>query len=259
MMKEGKLLEQKAIPQTVRAAIAPKPTRHYRARILQGYVITAAIAFAILFFLAHSISYFPVDLVITQEVQMLHLGWFDLLMRLVSVVGYSPQVFLVAAFTIAAFFAVGLRWEAVVTLVAAMGILVLGTVVKIVVERPRPSPDLIHVFQQLNDFSFPSGHVLFYTSFFGFLLFLSYTLLKDSWPRTLALVVLGGLVALIGLSRIYLGEHWASDVLGAYLLGSLWLALTIYVYQWGKPRFFVHQPLAPEKRPSNVSQSQGTH
>jgi undecaprenyl-diphosphatase len=51
---------------------------------------------------------------------------------------------------------------------------------------------------------------------------------------------------MMGLSRIYQGQHWFSDVMGAYLLGSLWLALTIWIYRWGKPRFFVHQPVAPE-------------
>jgi len=86
-----------------------------------------------------------------------------------------------------------------------------------------------------------------YTAFFGFLMFLGYTLLKPSFARTVMLVILGSLVGLVGLSRIYLGDHWASDVVGAYLLGSLWLALSIAIYRWGKTRFFVRQPLAPEK------------
>ena len=53
------------------------------------------------------------------------------------------------------------------------------------------------------------------------------------------------LAGLMGVSRIYQGQHWFSDVMGAYLLGSVWLALTIKFYRWGKPRFFVHQPVAP--------------
>ena len=102
-------------------------------------------------------------------------------------------------------------------------------------DRPRPSADLVNVISQLRDYSFPSGHVLYFTAFLGFLVFLVYTLLKNSWWRTLLMVVLGGMVALIGLSRIYEGHHWASDVLAAYLLGSVWLTLSVYVYRWGKP------------------------
>jgi membrane-associated phospholipid phosphatase len=41
-----------------------------------------------------------------------------------------------------------------------------------------------------------------------------------------------------------MGEHWASDVVGAYLLGTLMLVAIIQLYRWGKPRFFVHQLVA---------------
>jgi undecaprenyl-diphosphatase len=129
----------------------------------------------------------------------------------------------------------------------------LGQLIKIAVHRPRPGANLVTVLQQLNSYSFPSGHVLTYTAFFGFLFFLGYTLLKPSFARTILLVILGSLVALIGLSRIYVGDHWASDVTGAYLLGSLWLVLSIYIYRWGKTRFFVRQPLAPENPTSTGS------
>ena len=49
---------------------------------------------------------------------------------------------------------------------------------------------------------------------------------------------------LVGLSHIYTGEHWAGDVLGAYLLGSLTLVGILQLYRWGKLRFFLHQPVA---------------
>ena len=139
----------------------------------------------------------------------------------------------------------GLRWEAVVALFAACGVGI-GTLVKLVVYRPRPSADLVHVFGQLPSSGFPSGHVLEFTAFCGFLVFLVHTLLKPSWGRTTLLGFFALLLLLMGLSRIYQGQHWFSDVMGAYLLGSLWLALTIKLYRWGKPRFFAHQPVAPE-------------
>lgn len=242
-------------PQDAKAAIASRPARHYRARIFQGYVVTATLAFAALVLLARVINYFPFDLAITLDLQRIHFGLFNALMLFISAPGFAPQSFVITAFVLLGMIALGLRWETVAALFAAIGISALGFVVKFVVHRPRPSSDLVHVVQQLNDFSFPSGHVLYYTAFFGFLLFLSYTLLKSGWVRATLIVFLAALVGLVGISRVYEGEHWASDVIGAYLLGSLWLTLTVYVYQWGKPRFFVHQPLAPEKGSKVASQS----
>ncbi len=113
----------------------------------------------------------------------------------------------------------------------------LGLGIKLIVDRPRPSADLVNVISELKDYSFPSGHVLYFTTFVGFLLFLSYTLLKNSWWRTTLLIILGSMVALIGLSRIYEGQHWASDVLAAYLLGSVWLTL-LWFFTVGASRAF---------------------
>jgi len=231
----------------VAKAIVPKPTRRWRARIFQIYLVVATLAFGILAVLASLFNYFPIDLSITRGVQTINAAWFGNVMWAVSYPGYAPQSWVLVGAIVVLLFFIGLRWEAVTALIAAAGATGLGSLIKLIVHRPRPGTDLVHVVQQLNDPSFPSGHVLLYTAFFGCLIFLAYTLLKPSWGRTAALVVLGSLVALIGLSRIYLGDHWASDVGGAYLLGSLWLSLSTVIYRWGKTRFFVRQPLAPEK------------
>jgi undecaprenyl-diphosphatase len=108
---------------------------------------------------------------------------------------------------------------------------------------------LVDVFAVLNSYSFPSAHVMFYTILFGFVFYLTYTVLKSSWLRSGLLGLFGVFILLVGVSRIYLGQHWASDVLGAYLLGGLILAGVIFLYQWGKSRFFVRQPVAsPDPR-----------
>jgi len=94
------------------------------------------------------------------------------------------------------------------------------------------------------DFSFSkrARHVLY--RFLRFHHIPGLALMKPSIRRTLLVVVFGLLVLLIGVSRVYVGEHWASDALGAYLLGALTLVAIIELYRWGKPRFFVHQPVA---------------
>ncbi len=227
-------------------AIVSRRWRRYRAAVFQGYLLIAIVAFAILAILAHTVAYFAFDLVISRDVQTINAVWFDGFMRLISWFGFAPQVNLIALILLAFLYLTGLRWEAVTAFVSAAGISIIGFVIKVLVQRPRPSANLINVEAQLRDFSFPSGHVLFFTAFFGFLLFLSFALLKPSVLRAVLLSVFGGLVGLVGISRIYEGQHWASDVLAAYLLASVWLALSIRLYRWGKPRFFQNQPVARE-------------
>ncbi len=215
--------------------------RRWRARFFQGYLLLAVLGFAVLLALAFSVPYFSFDLAITRGVQRFDPRWFDTLMHWVSWPGFAPQAVIVAGLICAGLYARGLRWEAVCAGLTGAGITVVGLLIKLMVNRPRPTPDLVAVVEQLNSFSFPSGHVLFYTTFFGFLLFIVFTLFRPSLRRALLLAALSAPIALIGLSRIELGQHWFSDVLAAYLLGSLWLALAIQVYGWGTPRFFVRR------------------
>jgi len=131
------------------------------------------------------------------------------------------------------------RWAAMAH-VFAVGIGVVGLVVKILVDRPRPSAALIQVANPNLDggkYSFPAGHVESYVAILGFLWFLACISPSRSLWRALTLIVFGLMIALIGLARIYSGEHWFSDVAGGYLLGSIWLVLTIRFYDWGKSRF----------------------
>jgi membrane-associated phospholipid phosphatase len=225
--------------------IAPAPTRRRRAAMFQTYVLIASLFFVVLAALAHFHAYFPIDLTITRALQRNQAPFFAALMYGLSWLGFLPQVFYLGLATIVAMFIAGLRWEALAASFAG-GVSALVVLVKLIVYRPRPSADLVHVLNQLLSPSFPSGHVTQFTAFCGFLLFLTYSLLKPSPVRVVLMVVLGSIVALMGPSRIYLGQHWFSDVMGAYVLGSLWLVLTIKLYRWGKPRFFTRQPVAPE-------------
>ena len=210
--------------------LAPQRERRWRVVVFQAYLIAALALFAFLAVLARSAAYFPIDLVITQALQAYGWPWFDLLMRIVSWPGYGPQVLGVIAVLSSLLWVLGLHREALVSALDGLAALLSNNLIKLAIARPRPSPDLVDVIKEVSGFSFPSGHVMFYTAYFGFLFFLSYTMLKPSWKRTLLLLLFGALVVLVGPSRIYLGNHWASDVFAAYLLGSLILAGAIRVY-----------------------------
>ena len=73
---------------------------------------------------------------------------------------------------------------------------------------------------------FPSGHVVFYVVFFGFIAFLAWSLLTG-YRRWVVIAACGLLIVLIAPSRVYLGAHWASDVIGEYVIGMLWLIMII--------------------------------
>lgn len=99
-----------------------------------------------------------------------------------------------------------------------------AAVMKWVLERPRPSGFLA---LQEHTFSFPSGHAALSLAFFGILV---YFLLRHTQRLSVKIcAVTAGIVVVgaIGVSRIYLGAHWPSDVGGSYVLVGAWLAIVI--------------------------------
>ena len=232
------------VHQAARAESAPPSVRRYRAVLFQGVLLLIAIAFGLLTFLVKTTPSFAIDLQITRSIQLINFPYFSLLMSLISWAGFGPQVTIITGLIVLLIYVLGLQWEAVMALIAALFSTAINVLVKDLIGRPRPAADLVNVVARLHDYSFPSGHVMYYLGFLGFIGFLVFSLLKPSLKRSLLLVIIGIPILLIGVSRIYLGEHWASDVLGSYLLGSLTLVAIIQFYRWGKTRFFVHQPVA---------------
>ncbi|MFT3891099.1 MAG: phosphatase PAP2 family protein [Anaerolineales bacterium] len=236
-----------AAEQVAKQEVTSRPKREYRTYLFQIALMATIGAFTMLMILVATTPSFPIDLAITRALQSIQSPVFAFLMNFASWPGFAPQSLIIPLIIAVAWYVFGFHWEAVASIFAALFPPLVNVIVKDFVRRPRPGVDLVHVFSVLNSYSFPSGHVMFYVGFYGFMWFLIYTLMKRSPMRTAILVFLGALIVLVGPSRIYLGQHWASDVLGAYLLGSLTLVVVIMFYRWGKKRYFVRQPVAPEK------------
>jgi len=234
-----------AAEQAAKSETTSPPRREYRTLLFQVALFLAISAFALLTFMVKTTPSFPIDLQITQTLQSIASPLFSAAMSVISWPGFLPQAIVIPVLAVLVIYTFGLHWEALMTLIAALLPSVINVWVKELIRRPRPAIDLVNVFRILDSYSFPSGHVMFYVGFFGFLWFLIFTLLRHSLPRMLLLGLLGSLILLVGLSRIYLGQHWASDVLGAYLLGGLTLAAILQFYRWGKKRYFIGQRVAP--------------
>ncbi len=213
--------------------IATVQKRTFRQReIIFGLVSMIVFAsLVILTILVKLQPYYSVDLKVTLFLQQFRNTYFHELMFIVSVVGNGLAKY--AVILIVAYFLYIRKKvkEAYMLLFSALGAELVSITLKTIVSRNRPDPLLINQVSQFDRAdSFPSGHVLIYVGFFGFLLFIVYTLIPASHFRTYLIAILILILALIGPSRIYLGAHWLTDVTGAYLAGFLWVSLSVFIY-----------------------------
>jgi membrane-associated phospholipid phosphatase len=116
---------------------------------------------------------------------------------------------------------------ALVWMIAVAGGAMLNEVLKIVFERQRPrfAEPLLQL--RRDSYSFPSGHAMGSLVFYGFLAYLLVLGMPRRWERWAIVGVLGILVLAIGLSRLYLGAHWPTDVVAGYAAAAIWLSCCI--------------------------------
>ncbi|HZO74736.1 MAG TPA: phosphatase PAP2 family protein [Ktedonobacteraceae bacterium] len=128
-----------------------------------------------------------------------------------------------------------LRVEAVITVALCWIGELIKKALKKIIDRPRPNPLLVHVAGHRKGKSFPSGDVSSTVMFWGWLAYVGLWKSRDLRASRMALFSFPAFsIAFVGPARIYLGDHWLTDVLGGYLFGGGWLCLTLYLYRlWG--------------------------
>ncbi len=221
-------------------AVARKPW--YQTRKWGFILLTIdTILLALFAFLAIWVAYHPVlaiDVTITRDFQTNQSPWLRYTMLAASYIGnvmaLSAGLVVLAAIL---FWILDLRLEAIMVVVVSATSDILNSLIKLIVARPRPSASLVEIIQAASGNSFPSGHVMSYVAFWGLLFSFGIILFRGKhWWRTALLIISALFFVLVGPSRIYLGDHWASDVLGAYLIGGIWLAMSLWLYLYLRGR-----------------------
>ncbi len=187
-----------------------------------------------LFVILTSVVYFLpttiIDYEFSEEVQehkspflhflMLAISWFGSNWVAVGLVAGTAILFLIFKYFKEALF-----------VLFTVAIWVITWVIKVIINRPRPSADIVEVMVKAKHQSFPSGHTSFYVVFFGFLIFLM-LVRHEIHKLTRYAVITFSLILIISVpfSRIYLGAHWFTDVSAGFILGLIVLYTLIRLY-----------------------------
>lgn len=118
-----------------------------------------------------------------------------------------------------------LKHDAVMVVAAALGGVALNEMMKLYFKRLRP--DLPWAFVQEDSFSFPSGHSVLAMVMYGVIVYKAQNKLRSLWAKVALLVGALLMVVGIGVSRVYLGVHYPSDVAAGYFVGAVWLAAVV--------------------------------
>jgi undecaprenyl-diphosphatase len=216
-------------------------------KLLSAYFLSlaAAVGFGILALLIGRNLISSFDLSVISTVQ----GWENPLLTIimerftwlgstlvVAILVIGIMIFLAAV--------LGHRKELLLFLAIIGGAPLLNLVLKSVFRRARPD---IHRLAVEATYSFPSGHSMAAFALYGGLVYLLWRHVGSKAGRSL-LIATGSIIVLcIGVSRIYLGVHYPSDVIGGYLASGMWLGLSIGIYQG-----YVKPPANASNHPSRI-------
>ena len=120
-------------------------------------------------------------------------------------------------------------WFSIRVITIAISSLVLMLLLKQLFQRKRPLSPLLKAAKGL---SFPSGHAIMAVTFYGLLIYILQHSITIDWLNWLLTILVVVLIFLIGFSRIYLRVHYPSDVAAGFIIGLLWLLISLAVLKW---------------------------
>ncbi|WP_160117554.1 phosphatase PAP2 family protein [Filibacter tadaridae] len=204
--------------------------RKHSLRLLIAFIL--CISFGALFsYIATSISNKSIahfDNAVIAFVQGLEAPWLTVVMKGVTWIGSGFGVVLITLVVfVVLFFKFRFRKQAYFLLIVIAGTVLFNTILKHYFERERPT---IHRIMDANGFSFPSGHSMMAFSLYVIIAYIAWRNVKTVASRVLLVLFAGFMIIMIGSSRIYVGVHYPSDVVGGIVASALWLTIAISVY-----------------------------
>lgn len=185
-----------------------------------------------LFISDHKIISF--DRTLIDQIQGLESPYLTSLMKLLTFIGSTPFVIVLSLCLIFFLYKVlHHRLELILFIGALGGTAVLNEILKHLFRRTRPH---LHRLIEATGYSFPSGHAMSAFTVYVILSFLLWRHIPSRWGRTLLIIFSTVMILGIGISRVYLGVHYPSDIIGGYLASGFWLTVAIWFFQYYKEK-----------------------
>jgi membrane-associated phospholipid phosphatase len=198
------------------------------------FIIAWVVAFALFVFaciLAGTYDTFPADIWLAHRVQEIDLRALERALDWAEDSADLPVVALMCVITAGLLLFVRDGRGALIMLIAVTGRVLTTWIAKDLIQRPRPSADLVDFTSQPSSFSFPSGHAAAAFVLYGLIFYFATVHIQNSLARGAVQVICVSVIIGAGVERIYVGHHWPSDVLGGYWHGALIVSAAIAIHQ----------------------------
>ena len=197
-------------------------------RLGAGIYALFAILFGLFGYFAHQLPYFTGDISISLWFQ--GITFLKPLMQATSYVSSPLPAIIIVALVAGGLWIWRKKLEAIFVALSTGSAALISWLLKLLIDRPRPSSELVPILERTCGSSFPSLHTTCALVFGGLLFYLTPRLVRQPVVSGVVRSIIAIVVLLIGVSRIYLGAHWTSDVVGGLFLGGLILYPAIILY-----------------------------
>ena len=198
------------------------------AEVLLSLLLFAAIIALLVFSIRKPMRrHKPIDMAIFERIKPTVNPFTNKVMLFITFLG--KHQFLIPANLLVIFYFLFIKkqtWFSIRVITISISSLLLMLLLKQLFQRKRPLSPLLKAAKGL---SFPSGHAIMSVTFYGLLIYILQHSISSEWLRILATILLVGLILWIGYSRVYLRVHYASDVAAGFIIGLLWLLISLAV------------------------------
>jgi undecaprenyl-diphosphatase len=242
-----------------RVVMLSRANRERMALPVPGWIVGLLLAVVLpLSMFAAGTSVLPGDVAVTRFVQADLPAAFEPLVIAGNVLGMAPTLIAIATVVAVSLLARGHRQMAVVVASASVA-QVANVMLKTTLESPRPSGSLVQVSENASGFGFPSGHTMGTTVIALVIFYVVTRLMPLGFKRRLLQAAILFVPFMTGIARIETGAHWPSDVLGAWLWGTLAAIAIITLSQrsWNRSFLPVFRPVRPFKNTIVIPDTSG--